>query len=58
MQSVCSEAIIEELDKLLERLHIPSEVCLNSVSLQLQKIVYCNLILSNKMFSNILYAIV
>lgn len=33
MQSVCSEALIEELDKLLERLRIPSEVCLNSLSL-------------------------
>lgn len=28
MQSVCSEALIEELDKLLERLRVPSEVCL------------------------------
>lgn len=27
MQSVNNKALIEELDKLLERLHVPNEVC-------------------------------
>lgn len=34
MQSVNNELLIEELDKLLERLRVPSEVCFSSIALQ------------------------
>jgi hypothetical protein len=35
MQSVNNVSLIEELDKLLERLQVPSEVCFSSLSCQL-----------------------
>jgi hypothetical protein len=54
MQSVNNKSLIEELDKLLEQLNIPSEVCLyvvNFLSLSLMNLIYLIIIFNEFPFS-------